>query len=101
MIFLQFDKDGKESYRHYKPHLLSKELLSKGILVQSIQQPTEDQEDTLMYDGKRLYYRDKIHKEIQELQQDSTLLKEQTVANSERSDFIEDVIAEMAIQFYP
>ncbi|WP_128102777.1 hypothetical protein [Paenibacillus sp. DCT19] len=39
-------------------------------------------------------------KEFESLKQDSTLLKAQSSALSERADFVEDVIAEMATQVY-
>lgn len=38
--------------------------------------------------------------EFETLKQDSTLLKAQSSALSERADFVEDVIAEMAVQVY-
>lgn len=38
--------------------------------------------------------------EVEALKQENTLLKAQNTALSERADFIEDVIAEMALQVY-
>lgn len=38
--------------------------------------------------------------EIEQLQQENLLLKAQNNALSERADFIEDIIAEMAMQVY-
>ncbi|VDG96792.1 Uncharacterised protein [Lysinibacillus sphaericus] len=38
--------------------------------------------------------------EIEKLQQENTLLKAQNQALTERADFIEDVVAEMAAQVY-
>lgn len=37
---------------------------------------------------------------VQELQQENKLLKAQVQAQTERSDFLEDCIAEMAVQVY-
>lgn len=39
--------------------------------------------------------------EMEQLQQENLLLKAQNNALSERADFIEDIIAEMAMQVYP
>ncbi|WP_019243637.1 MULTISPECIES: hypothetical protein [Bacillus] len=98
MIFLKFDENGIETYRHYKPEMLSKEQLEQGILVQSLPKPSIGQSDILKYDGKKLYYEDM---QVQELQKENELMKAQNKAISERADFMEDVVAEMAIAFYP
>ena len=100
VIFLKFDENGNEFYRHYKPHLLSKEELSTGLLVQSIPKPTSNQSNVLKYDGKKLYYEDLSVQQIKELQDENVLLKAQTTAVAERTEFVEDVVAEMAIQVY-
>ncbi|MEC0110398.1 hypothetical protein P4H27_25850 [Paenibacillus taichungensis] len=41
-----------------------------------------------------------LSKQVEALAQDNTLLKAQSSALSERADFVEDVIAEMATQVY-
>lgn len=97
MIFLQFDENGNELYRHYKPELLTKEQLSKGLLVQSVPEPLPGQSGTLKYNGKTLYYADKT---MIELQDENVLLKAQIHANSERADFQEELIVEMAMDIY-
>lgn len=45
-------------------------------------------------------FRKALTEEIEELRQENTLLKAQNTALSERADFIEDVVAEMAMQVY-
>ncbi|SMF88128.1 hypothetical protein SAMN05661091_4130 [Paenibacillus uliginis N3/975] len=41
-----------------------------------------------------------LSSQVEELKQENTLLKAQTTVLSERTDFVEDVIAEMATQVY-
>lgn len=41
-----------------------------------------------------------LSEQVQQLQQENTILKAQNNALSERADFIEDVVAEMAAQVY-
>lgn len=65
MIFIQFDENGNELYRHYKPELLTKDQLSKGVLIQNVPEPTNEQSGALKYDGQKLYYEDL---KIQELE---------------------------------
>lgn len=56
-----------------------------------------EQEDSV---GKRYYKRlDEIEK-LESLEAENALLKAQLQAQTERSDFIEDCIAEMAMQVY-
>lgn len=45
-------------------------------------------------------YRKPLSEELDGLKQENTLLKAQNQALTERADFIEDVVAEMAIQVY-
>lgn len=45
-------------------------------------------------------FRPPLSMEVEELKQENELLKAQNNAISERADFIEDVVAEMAIQVY-
>ena len=54
------------------------------------------------YNGKRYYavLTPKTNSEIQELQKENSLLSAQLRAQTERSDFVEDCIAEMAMQVY-
>ena len=51
-----------------------------------------------LYDSTEAYTADTIN--FKELQQENKLLKAQLKAQTERSDFIEDCIAEMATQVY-
>lgn len=45
-------------------------------------------------------YQDPLSEQVEELKQKNILLEAQNNALSERADFIEDVVAEMAIQVY-
>lgn len=45
-------------------------------------------------------FRKPLTEEVEALKQENTLLKAQNTALSERADFIEDVVAEMAMQVY-
>lgn len=49
---------------------------------------------------KEIVYMNLPEKEFEGLKSDSKLLKSQNKATSERADFIEDIIAEMAMQVY-
>ena len=50
--------------------------------------------------GDRLYGSPFYDKQISDLEEENALLKAQLQAQTERSDFIEDCIAEMATQVY-
>lgn len=65
MIFIQFDGNGNELFKHFKPfdpkHGLGKteeELREIGVLVESIPEPEQiaGKEAVLKYDGTSLYY---------------------------------------------
>ncbi|WJH30962.1 hypothetical protein N6H13_10480 [Paenibacillus sp. CC-CFT742] len=68
-------------------------------------------EDQVLIEGNFLIFSDEPlpepivyvsvpQEEFERLKQDSTLLKAQSSALSERADLVEDVIAEMAVQVY-
>lgn len=58
--------------------------------------------EQILFEGNFLVFSDvkPVEVEIEELKQENKLLKAQNNATSERADFIEDVVAEMAIQVY-
>lgn len=116
MIYLGFDKITEQKarvyLRNYNPAELSIEMVEKGVLVDEVpfDERLEGKSSTLFVNPqtKEMWYEyldlskepAAIESEIEEIKQENKMLKAQNNALSERADFIEDVVAEMAVQVY-
>ncbi|CAI6073884.1 hypothetical protein PAECIP112173_02304 [Paenibacillus sp. JJ-100] len=89
----QYESDAErdELIKEYKSmHLIREENISEGNFLIFAEEPLREP----------AIYVSVPQEEFESLKQESTLLKAQSSALSERADFVEDVIAEMATQLY-
>lgn len=119
MIFLKYDANGRVYLKYFRPfheqdglNKTKEQLEQEGILVNNIPNAGElAGKDAVLYvnaEDKTLYYQyydssndlTSPESEFTEIKQETQLLKAQNNALSERADFIEDVVAEMAVQVY-